>query len=340
MDFMLSTTDTILAVPFARRSTLLVAGLALLMTLGCGAEENAEPETAGQTAALQKAAPGDKAISTMVAEDAPAPKTAPQPPGPSLAGTAAAQSKGRQRLAIGSVVREALTPDDVIDAETGAAADYWMFELAEPGEITLRVTSSDFNPLFLLAFGGETIEQYFGDEAVQYVIDVEAGPYVAIVGATPTVLAEQQGFSDDPGTGGYEISLDFRPASEGNHTAYRSMLHIGMGGDARALAREFGVDFEASAPRPSGELNDGTFFEDYLVELAAGEAVTVTMRSVQFDTYLLVVQNEEILASNDDMPGSTDSQITFTAPAAGTYHFRANSYEAGATGTFSIIIDR
>lgn len=337
---MLSMTDSLLDTSFARRPMLLVVGLALLTTLGCGAEENAEPETAGQPAALQKSAPGDKAVSTMVATDAPAPKAAPQPAGLPGVGAAAAQSKGRLSLAIGSSAREALTPDDVIDAETGAAADYWMFELAEPGEITLRVTSSDFNPVFLLVFGGETIEQYFGDEAVQYVIDVEAGPYVAIVGATPAVLAEQQGFSDDPGTGAYEISLDFRPASEGNHTAYRSMLHIGMGGDARALAREFGVDFEASARRPSGELSDGSFFEDYPLDLAAGETVTVTMRSVQFDTYLLVVQDEEILTSNDDMSGSTDSQITFTAPAAGTYLFRANSYEAGATGTFSIIIDR
>src|SRR5690606_30744408 len=77
-----------------------------------------------------------------------------------------------------------------------------------------------------------------------------------------------------------------------------------------------------------GKLDDDSHFEVYYVELAAGQRVTVTMRSGTFDTYLSIGAQGATSAaeSNDDFEdGSTDSRVELTATSAGTYVIIANS---------------
>ena len=86
-------------------------------------------------------------------------------------------------------------------------------------------------------------------------------------------------------------------------------------------------------------LDDGSHVELWALELQAGQQVTVTMRSSDFDTMLLMMQvdNTSYNAENDDFEdGSTDSRISFRAPATGVYAFLANSYEGGARGSYTI----
>lgn len=86
-------------------------------------------------------------------------------------------------------------------------------------------------------------------------------------------------------------------------------------------------------------LDDGSHVELWALELQAGQQATVTMRSRDFDTMLLMMQvdNTSFTAENDDFEeGSTDSRISFRAPATGVYAFLANSYEGGARGNYTI----
>lgn len=86
-------------------------------------------------------------------------------------------------------------------------------------------------------------------------------------------------------------------------------------------------------------LDDGSHAELWALELQAGQQVTVTMRSRDFDTMLMMMQvdNQSFSAENDDFEdGSTDSRISFRAPATGTYGILANSFEGGATGSYTI----
>jgi len=86
-------------------------------------------------------------------------------------------------------------------------------------------------------------------------------------------------------------------------------------------------------------LDDGSHVELWALELQAGQQVTVTMRSGDFDTVLLMMQtdNPQVSAENDDFEdGSTDSRITFRAPATGTYALLANSFDGGETGNYTI----
>ncbi len=86
-------------------------------------------------------------------------------------------------------------------------------------------------------------------------------------------------------------------------------------------------------------LGDGSHFEAWSIELRAGQAVSVTLRSSEFDAMLMMLQqdNPENRAENDDFEeGSTDARISFRAPATATYIIVANSYEGGQRGAYTI----
>ncbi|MEC4807018.1 MAG: tetratricopeptide repeat protein, partial [Jaaginema sp. PMC 1080.18] len=85
--------------------------------------------------------------------------------------------------------------------------------------------------------------------------------------------------------------------------------------------------------------DDGSYYETHTFEGQEGETLTITLSSEDFDTYLLLVApTAETIAQNDDSTDGTNSQIVVTLPATGTYTVIANSYEAGATGNYSLEI--
>jgi hypothetical protein len=91
-------------------------------------------------------------------------------------------------------------------------------------------------------------------------------------------------------------------------------------------------------------LGDGTLLDPYSFNGLAGQQVAVSMSSSVFDTYLYLLNPDgSTLASNDDSNGGTNSRIPITSgfitlPTTGTYTILANSFEAGATGSYSITL--
>lgn len=111
------------------------------------------------------------------------------------------------------------------------------------------------------------------------------------------------------------------------------------GGTPSVRPLPFGSRQSSSLDASDPTLDDGSHAELWALDLQAGQQVTVTMRSRDFDTVLMMMQvdNQSFNAENDDFEdGSTDSRITFRAPANGTYAFLANSYEGGSTGNYTI----
>jgi serine protease Do len=84
---------------------------------------------------------------------------------------------------------------------------------------------------------------------------------------------------------------------------------------------------------------DQSLYDAYPLEVTGGSTYIVTMRSEDFDTYLLLVdpETEARVATNDDAFG-TDSRLVWTAPNDGHYEVWANSYQAGETGQYRIEI--
>jgi hypothetical protein len=84
----------------------------------------------------------------------------------------------------------------------------------------------------------------------------------------------------------------------------------------------------------SGERHDTWTFD-----ARAGELVTVSMQSRQFDTYLIVNGPMGVAYSNDDAApggGNTDAAVTFQTPVAGRYTILASAFESGATGAYTL----
>ncbi|MEO0409998.1 MAG: trypsin-like peptidase domain-containing protein [Cyanobacteria bacterium P01_A01_bin.135] len=86
--------------------------------------------------------------------------------------------------------------------------------------------------------------------------------------------------------------------------------------------------------------SDQSYFDVYTIEMAAGDRLTVDMRSREFDPYLiLIAPNGEDLAQDNDSAGGTDARLVAAAPVSGTYSILANSRSPGETGRYELTVE-
>jgi len=88
---------------------------------------------------------------------------------------------------------------------------------------------------------------------------------------------------------------------------------------------------------------DNSLYDDYPVEVDNGWVIHATMTSAAFDTYLILIDPAGNRATTNDDDATlggngTNSQITFTATQAGTYHVYANALRAGDSGAYHVAI--
>ena len=92
--------------------------------------------------------------------------------------------------------------------------------------------------------------------------------------------------------------------------------------------------------RSDGQLDSGEFRDRYAYQGSAGERVTITMTSTQFDPYLFVRGADGYAQDNDDDgTGGTNSRLDLTLPADGEYLIVATSYAPGETGSYELAIN-
>ena len=86
----------------------------------------------------------------------------------------------------------------------------------------------------------------------------------------------------------------------------------------------------------------GGFAKDYVVDLEAGDQITVDAVSEEFDTLVMLMDANGITVSeNDDGPdGSTNSLLFARISEAGKYTIRVRSYAGEGSGPFSIKVAR
>ncbi|HKP77025.1 MAG TPA: trypsin-like peptidase domain-containing protein, partial [Longimicrobiaceae bacterium] len=82
---------------------------------------------------------------------------------------------------------------------------------------------------------------------------------------------------------------------------------------------------------------DGSYADSYVYQGRAGERLTVTLRSRDFDSWLVVNDPRGPMNEyDDDSAGGLDSELTVTLPHDGPYLIVANSVSAEATGAYSM----
>lgn len=98
----------------------------------------------------------------------------------------------------------------------------------------------------------------------------------------------------------------------------------------------------ALTPRDS-RMYSGAHFELWIYSGSRGEQIGVTLRSIQFDAYLIVQQfpggSSRILARDDDGAGGNDARVELTLPEDGDYVITVSSAQRGETGAYRLSVE-
>lgn len=90
---------------------------------------------------------------------------------------------------------------------------------------------------------------------------------------------------------------------------------------------------------------DGSAYDAWTFTAAAGDRITITMRSDAFDSYLAVGREEDgewvELTSNDDADnGALHARVVMVAPDTGEYVIRANTFPGQPSGPYELTVER
>jgi S1-C subfamily serine protease len=88
-------------------------------------------------------------------------------------------------------------------------------------------------------------------------------------------------------------------------------------------------------------LSDNSYFQEFSFQGQQGQTVTIQLDSPDFDTYLVLLDDQRNLVSENDDAGnanSTDSAITVTLPADGTYTIIVNAFDSSGQGQFTLTV--
>src|SRR5690606_25027750 len=98
------------------------------------------------------------------------------------------------------------------------------------------------------------------------------------------------------------------------------------------------IDLGSSAPI-SGVLMEDTRTAHYGFSAQAGDRISLTLASRDFDAYLILEANGQEVASNDDSEGSLNASIRdFTLPEDGEYVVNVTSADGQGTGTYTLTV--
>jgi hypothetical protein len=107
---------------------------------------------------------------------------------------------------------------------------------------------------------------------------------------------------------------------------------------------EAGETVEGELKAGDARADDGSFYQAWLYRGRAGETLTIRMQPSDFDAYLAIGRTVQDawteLEVNDDGPEGTNSELTVTLPRNGEYVIRANAFQAGQTGRYTLRVDR
>jgi hypothetical protein len=85
---------------------------------------------------------------------------------------------------------------------------------------------------------------------------------------------------------------------------------------------------------PTDCVNSGFYSDDVLMFVHAGQSITVTVNSTDFDAYVEIYSRAGLVASNDDKSAtSTDAEVTYAVTTTDYYLISPTSKLSGAAGT-------
>lgn len=85
---------------------------------------------------------------------------------------------------------------------------------------------------------------------------------------------------------------------------------------------------------------DGSYYDLYVYRGAPNTEIVITLRSADFDAFLIGGQTEalafELTDQDDDSAGAGDAELIVRTGADGEYVFLVNTYDGGESGAYRI----
>ena len=242
------------------------------------------------------------------------------------------------RIALGQTVSGRLTASDFRRPD-GSYADAYVYTGRAGEQITMTLRSSDFDAWAVVDDPTGPMREHDDDSAGN--LDAEltvtlphAGQYLIVANSVA-----------EGATGAYTVSLRSgagRPNNGGNDNG-----DSGNGGTV-STGDEFNVRSATpirSGQTVSGQLTrsdtrraDGSYADSYLYTGRAGEQLTVTLRSTGFNAWVVVDEPAGPFREHGGSSGGNVARLTVTLPRSGQYIILANSVDANATGSYTMVV--
>lgn len=220
-------------------------------------------------------------------------------------------------------IRGHLTPDSNLLDSDNSYFNVYTFDAAPGQLLSIEMSSTEVDPyLLVLAPWGEVIDQ-----------DDDSGS-----GLTARVLLQP------PVDGSYTILANTStPGEEGQFslnvvTANTKQELMGMEPlFSGPIILQVNDRLSPDGPRLQ---SDGSLYHEYTFDGRAGQTVTITMESTEFDPFLILVgPNGNDLGQNDDISSTIfDSALTLKLPVTGTYTVVANAFDGSGSGRYQITV--
>lgn len=231
------------------------------------------------------------------------------------------------RLTTGAPVNGTLTDADPVRAG-GQHFQSWTFDGRAGQMVTIDLRSDDMDTfLELRAPSGfeqsnDDLDRRDTNSRIHAVLE-ETGPYEVIAS---TYLADT--------VGDYSLSIAA--------TDTQNVLdQVATDTDGSTDVIAFGGQVDGRLARRDTQLQSGEFYDTISFTGTAGQGLTVTMESSQFDTYVMLRGPGGLTLDNDDgySDGTTNSRLEATLPQDGTYTLLATSYAPGETGRYTLRLE-
>ena len=122
---------------------------------------------------------------------------------------------------------------------------------------------------------------------------------------------------------------------------YRIVVVITLLLIAAPAGAEMLLDRTGSLRPGDPQLDDGSFYDKYPVQVRAGDRLRVSLVSTNYDPYVFVTKPEGGQQDNDDMAeGNQNSQVELTVTATGTLNVYATSYAGNTSGNYRVTVER
>jgi len=237
--------------------------------------------------------------------------------------------EGGEDNAGGDQVHRGTLTDDDERLDDDSPADVYTIQASQGDAIVIDLTSTDYDT-YLAVISDAFDEPMTNDDVAE--------------GNTNSQITFTA-----PADGEYNVVAScYDPEARGDYT-----LTIGGGeasNNAPSRVPAEGFELGNALPLMSGTSATGTLNEDdvrldndspydvYAVQLAAGQSVSVDLRSSDLDPYLIVTSDllDSALENDDYNNARNHSRVSFTAPEAGTYHIIVNCYASDDSGAYEL----